>query len=69
MARGSTRSTEVNELTKQIISESVYEEYKSRGITNDINSLYVNDGPIINRTFLGRPKKRCLQLVHGIKEF
>ncbi len=57
MARGSTRSTEVNELTKQIIAESVYEEYTSRGINNDINSLYVNDGPIINRTFLGRPKK------------
>ena len=57
MARGSTRSTEVNELTKQIIAESVYEEYTSRGINNDINSLYVNDGPIINRSFLGRPKK------------
>ena len=57
MARGSTRSKEVNELTKQIIAESVYEEYTSRGINNDINSLYVNEGPIINRTFLGRPKK------------
>ena len=29
MARGSTRSSEVNEITKQIISESVAEEYKS----------------------------------------
>ena len=27
MARGSTRSKEVNELTKQIIAESVAEEY------------------------------------------
>ena len=40
MARGSTRSEEVNELTKQIIAESVAEEYESRGITDDINSLY-----------------------------
>ena len=29
MARGSTRSQEVNELTKQIIAESVSEEYAS----------------------------------------
>ena len=35
MARGSTRSTEVNELTKQIISESVAEEYARVGITAD----------------------------------
>ena len=41
MARGSTRSKEVNELTKQIISESVAEEYASLGITNNINSLYI----------------------------
>ena len=40
MARGSTRSTEVNELTKQIIAESVAEEYAALGITNDPNSLY-----------------------------
>ena len=40
MARGSTRSTEVNELTKQIIAESVAEEYASLGITNNPNSLY-----------------------------
>ena len=40
MARGSTRSTEVNELTKQIIAESVAEEYAARGITSDPNSLY-----------------------------
>ena len=29
MARGSTRSTEVNELTKQIIAEAVAEEYSA----------------------------------------
>lgn len=40
MARGSTRSKEVNELTKQVIAESVAEEYASIGITNNPNSLY-----------------------------
>ncbi len=40
MARGSTRSDEVNELTKQIIAESVAEEYAAAGISNDPNSLY-----------------------------
>ena len=40
MARGSTRSEEVNELTKQIIAESVAEEYASRAINNNPSSLY-----------------------------
>lgn len=40
MARGSTRSTEVNELTKQIIAEVVAEEYAKTGITADPSSLY-----------------------------
>ena len=40
MARGSTRSKEVNELTKQIIAESVSEEYMACGITSDPKSLY-----------------------------
>lgn len=40
MARGSTRSEEVNELTKQIIAESVAEEYAAHGITSDPNSLF-----------------------------
>ena len=39
MARGATKSEEVNELTKQIIAEIVSEEYKARGITNDPESL------------------------------
>ncbi len=43
MARGSTKSEEVTELTKQIISEVVAEEYSSRGITSDPESLYTND--------------------------
>jgi hypothetical protein len=40
MARGSTRSQEVNELTKQIIAEAVAEEYTRCGITSDPDSLY-----------------------------
>ena len=40
MAKGSTRSEEVNELTKQIIAEAVAEEYSAMGITSDPNSLY-----------------------------
>jgi len=40
MARGSTRSKEVNELTKQIIAEAVAEEYTAKGITSDPASLY-----------------------------
>ena len=40
MAKGSTRSKDVNELTKQIIAEAVAEEYEAAGITNDPNSLY-----------------------------
>ena len=40
MARGSTRSEEVNELTKQIIAEAVAEEYEAIGITSNPNSLY-----------------------------
>lgn len=40
MARGTTKSDEVNELTKQIIGEIVAEEYKEKGITSDPESLY-----------------------------
>lgn len=58
MARGSTRSTEVNELTKQIIAEAVAEEYAALGINNSLESLFVNEGPIVNRDFLGREKKQ-----------
>ncbi len=42
MARGSTRSQEVNELTKQVIAEAVAEEYAERGINSNPNSLYIN---------------------------
>ena len=56
MSRGSTRSTEVNELTKQIIAEAVAEEYQALGITSNPDSLYVanNNG---QRDVLGRKKK------------
>ena len=40
MARGSTRSEEVNELTKQIIAEAVAEEYTRCGINANPSSLY-----------------------------
>ncbi len=40
MAKGSTRSDEVNELTKQIIAESVAEEYAALGINSNPLSLY-----------------------------
>ena len=40
MAKGSTKTDDVNELTKQIIAESVSEEYAAIGITTDPMSLY-----------------------------
>ena len=52
MARGATKSEEVNELTKQIIAEIVAEEYKSIGITSDPESLYSEED-----TGLGKVKK------------
>ncbi len=56
MARGSTRSKEVNELTKQIISEAVAEEYVRVGITADPASLYESDSKI-SGDVLGKKKK------------
>jgi len=40
MARGSTKSREVNELTKQIIAETAAEEYRALGINSNPESLY-----------------------------
>ncbi len=57
MARGSTRSTEVNELTKQIISESVSEEYAEARITSDPNSLYESNTENVQEV-LGKQKKQ-----------
>ena len=53
MARGATKSEEVNELTKQIIAEIVAEEYKAVGINNDPDSLYEE-----GTSGLGRVKKQ-----------
>ena len=59
MAKGSTRSTEVNELTKQIIAESVAEEYAALGITSNPNSLYVQDSAgIVRGDMFSRQKKK-----------
>ena len=57
MARGSTRSQDVNELTKQIIAESVAEEYAAIGITNDPNSLYEQSNNFGIQDGLYRKKK------------
>jgi len=57
MARGSTRSKEVNELTKQIISESVAEEYASLHINNDPASLYESSERFTGDV-LGKQKKQ-----------
>lgn len=54
MARGTTKSDEVNELTKQIIGEIVAEEYKEKGITSDPESLYEIGNDISS---VGRVKK------------
>ncbi len=62
MARGSTRSTEVNELTKQIIGELVAEEYAALGINGTVDSLF-EEGGIIDESnssediSLGRKRK------------
>ncbi len=58
MAKGSTRSTEVNELTKQIIAEAVAEEYAALGITSNPNSLYqTNDASVSKGSLLTKHKK------------
>ena len=57
MARGSTRSQEVNELTKQVIAEIVAEEYAALGITSDPSSLYVNNSTFQRGENLYKDKK------------
>lgn len=57
MARGSTRSTEVNELTKQIIAEIVGEEYERLKITGDFNSLYTDENSSESDDSVSREKK------------
>ena len=55
MAKGSTKSEEVNELTKQIISEAVAEEYNRIGINADPDSLYELSDKV---NLLARKKKK-----------
>ena len=57
MAKGSTRSPEVNELTKQIIAESVADEYARLGITSDPASLYISDTATIVEGKIVKEKK------------
>ena len=57
MAKGSTRSQEVNELTKQIIAEAVAIEYEAAGITSDPNSLYESSRNFNRQEKLYREKK------------
>ncbi len=58
MARGSTRTEDVNEVTKQIIAEAAAEEYASLGINNDVNSLYsIDQKGLLQNDYLGRKKK------------
>lgn len=57
MARGSTRSKEVNEVTKQIIAESVAEEYAAIGITSDPSSLYADTNNQLTSSLSYKTKK------------
>ena len=61
MARGSTRSEDVNEITKQIIAEAVAEEYQAAGINSNPNSLYDDD-----RVELGNRLTRAKKLMPTI---
>ena len=57
MAKGSTKSDEVNELTKQIIAEIVYEEYAALGINSNPGSLFEQDDQNYNRNVLAKKRK------------
>ena len=57
MAKGSTKSDEVNELTKQIIAELVSEEYMERGINSNPNSLFDDTEKVIHGNMFSRRKK------------
>ncbi len=57
MAKGSTKSEEVNELTKQIIAESVADEYARLGITSDPASIYISQSATIVNGEIVKEKK------------
>lgn len=57
MARGSTRSNDVNELTKQVIAETVAEEYASIGVNSNPASLYESSNEFQQGDKLYKDKK------------
>ncbi len=57
MARGATKSEEVNELTKQIIAEIVAEEYTAYGINSNPDSLFIDKFDSSDIDTLGKVKK------------
>ena len=63
MAKGSTRSDEVNELTKQIIAESVAEEYAAKGITSDPLSLYESSRVELNKENMFSKEKKKMPTI------
>ena len=63
MAKGSTRSEEVNELTKQIIAESVAEEYASLGITSNPASLYKSANMAVSTDNLFEKEKKDMPTI------
>ena len=65
MARGSTRSKEVNEVTKQIIAEAVAEEYAALGITSDPSSLYQANKNVINEGNISYKHKKEMPTIGG----
>ena len=63
MAKGSTKSEEVNELTKQIIAEIIYEEYAALGINSNPNSLYEEDESSYIRGSVVAKKKKPMPTI------
>ena len=63
MARGSTRSDGINELTKQIIAESVAEEYAALGITSNPDSLYRNINNMSSRRDMLKKEKKNMPTI------
>ena len=63
MARGSTRSSEVNEVTKQIIAESVAEEYAAMKINSNPASLYEASTNRMNKADMLYKKKKKMPTI------
>ncbi len=63
MSRGSTRSKEVNEVTKQIIAESVAEEYEAHGINSNPASLYQVSDTFVHKGNISNKLKRQMPTI------